>query len=288
MKRNKRYSEGEAQQTNSNGIFLRPLQAKNDVQKYYLDTMRDSTITFGLGPAGTGKTFLAVYVALEKLLNREIDKIVLTRPIVAVEDIGYLPGTMDEKIHPYVLPLLDALEIHIGAVKTRELIEKGAIEVNPLAYMRGRSLNRSVVILDEAQNTTREQMKMFLTRLGYDSQFIITGDASQSDIPNPKDNGLAWAAGRLLGKDPSIAAIEFAHKNIVRNPLIATMLKHLEGPVAQVSQRDSLDSSHTMDVGTLDRLGVPGSGRAKAGGAALLRERKEFEFAALPDEKGCD
>lgn len=122
MKRNKRYSEGEAQQTNSNGIFLRPLQAKNDVQKYYLDTMRDSTITFGLGPAGTGKTFLAVYVALEKLLNREIDKIVLTRPIVAVEDIGYLPGTMDEKIHPYVLPLLDALEIHIGAVKTRELI----------------------------------------------------------------------------------------------------------------------------------------------------------------------
>jgi phosphate starvation-inducible PhoH-like protein len=283
MKRNKRYSEGSESQ--SNGIFLRPLQAKNDIQKFYLDTMREATITFGLGPAGTGKTFLAVYVALEKLLNREVDKIVLTRPIVAVEDIGYLPGTMDEKIHPYVLPLLDALEIHIGTVKTKELIEKGAIEVNPLAYMRGRSLNRSIVILDEAQNTTREQMKMFLTRLGYETQFIITGDASQSDIPNPKDNGLAWAAGKLIGKDPSIAAIEFAHKNIVRNPLIATMLKHLE---AESKPKQYEQPVSTMEVGTLDRLGVPRGSGAHRTNAALLSSNRETTFASLPDEKGFE
>jgi phosphate starvation-inducible PhoH-like protein len=260
MKRNKRYAENTDQNQN-NGIFLRQLTPKNDVQKFYMDTMRDSTITFGLGPAGTGKTFLAVYVALEKLLNREVDKIILTRPIVAVEDIGYLPGTMDEKIHPYVLPLLDALEIHIGTVRTKALIEAGAIEVIPLAYMRGRSLNKCCAILDEAQNTTREQIKMFLTRLGYDSQFIITGDASQSDIPNPKDNGLAWAAKKLIGSDPKITGIEFANKNIVRNPLIGTMLRHLEGPDGMKPEM-LLESDDKVDI--LTQLGVPQAPRKQA------------------------
>lgn len=261
MKRNKRYSEGSAEQ---GGFFLRTLQPKNDVQKFYLDTMREATITFGLGPAGTGKTFLAVYSALEKLLNKEVDKIILTRPIVAVEDIGYLPGTMDEKIHPYMLPLLDSLEILLGTVKTREFIEKGTIEINPLAYMRGRSLNKCVVIADEMQNSTREQMKMFLTRIGYEAQYIITGDPGQSDIPNPTSNGLSWATSKLKGVDPEISVVEFKQKNIVRNPLIGTMLTHLEGP----DQKKE----------------VLFEAKAVAGGAALLSSH----FGALPDDKGLD
>jgi phosphate starvation-inducible PhoH-like protein len=216
-------------QTVDPSLFLKPLTLKNGTQDYYMSTLRESDITFCVGPAGTGKTFIATYVALEALLNGEIDKIILTRPIVATEDIGYLPGNMDEKIHPYILPLFDALEIHLGPTKTKVLLADGRIEVLPLAYMRGRSLNRSFLILDEAQNTTREQMKMFLTRMGYDSKIAVTGDASQSDLPHPHDNGLIWAHGKLKGADSNISTVEFTHRNIVRNPLIETMLRYLEG-----------------------------------------------------------
>lgn len=216
---------------------IKPLTPKNSAQEFYLSTLNESTITFCTGPAGTGKTFLASWVALEALKNREIDKIILTRPIVAVEDIGYLPGTMDDKIHPYVLPLLDAIEMHIGPLMTKSLLFERQLEVVPLAYMRGRSLNRSFMILDEAQNTTKEQMKMFLTRLGYGSRMSINGDASQSDLPRHIDNGLAWAVQRLTGVEAGISTVEFTSGNIVRNPLIEKMLKHLDGPAQKSTEQ---------------------------------------------------
>jgi phosphate starvation-inducible PhoH-like protein len=212
--------------------FLKPLAPKNEVQSGYMDMLRESTVTFGLGPAGTGKTYLASYVALDALLNHEVEKIILTRPIVAVEDIGYLPGDMNEKIHPYMMPLFDALEEHLGPTKAKDLLEGGRIEIIPLAFMRGRSLNRAFIILDEAQNTTPEQMKMFLTRLGHDSKMAINGDLAQSDLPRHQVpvNGLDWASKRLRASDPSICMIEFQGKHIVRNPLIGVMLARLEGP----------------------------------------------------------
>lgn len=217
--------------TAAGGLFLRELKVKNAAQEYYIDTMKETEITFGIGPAGTGKTLLATYVALEALLAGEVEKIILTRPIVATEDIGYLPGTMEEKIHPYILPLLDSMEVHIGMTKTKELIEDGRLRVEPLAFLRGRSLNNAFIILDEAQNTTREQMKMFLTRMGYESKIVVTGDASQSDLdPREGQNGLVWAVDRLSAKEAEIAICEFGHKNIVRNPLIEKILRHLEGP----------------------------------------------------------
>jgi phosphate starvation-inducible PhoH-like protein len=210
-------------------IYVKELKPKNSAQEYYMSMIRESTITFGLGPAGTGKTYIAVAMALEALLNKDVDKVILTRPIVATEDIGYLPGDMHEKIHPYIMPLFDAIEDHVGATKARELLDLGRIEVLPLAYMRGRSLNRAFLILDEAQNTTPEQMKMFLTRLGYDSKMVITGDERQSDLKIPV-NGLVWASERMGGKTREITVTEFSSMNIVRNPLIEKMLQYLDGP----------------------------------------------------------
>jgi len=212
--------------------FIKPLTALNSAQDYYLQTIKESIVTFCTGPAGTGKTHLAAFAALEALLAGEVDRIVLTRPIVAVEDIGYLPGDMNEKIHPYLMPLFDAIESHIGIQRSEMLFNDRRIQILPLAYMRGRSLNRSFILLDEAQNTTKEQMKMFLTRLGYDSKMVITGDVLQSDLPHHLVNGLVWATERLKSADGEICMVEFHSKNIVRNPLIEKMLKHLEGPGA--------------------------------------------------------
>lgn len=222
----KRYTEGG---TKTPSFFIRDLTPKNEAQAYYIDTIKETTVTFCTGPAGTGKTFIAAYIALEALLNEEIDKVVLTRPIIAVEDIGYLPGTFEEKIHPYVLPLFDAIDMHIGPTKARELLTSGRIEVIPLAYMRGRSLNNSFLILDEAQNTTPEQMKMFLTRIGYGSKICVTGDATQSDL-KIQQNGLSWAVERLKGTVEDVSVVEFCAANIVRHPLIEVMLAKLSGP----------------------------------------------------------
>lgn len=222
-KRNKYPKEQQPQ------YFVRNLLPKNVSQELYLESLRHSRITFCLGPAGTGKTYLAAHAALQLLFNGQVQRIVITRPIVATEDIGYLPGTLNEKIHPYLLPLLDALEDHVGPTKARDLVESGAIEVAPLAFLRGRSLNNSFILLDEAQNTTKEQMKMFLTRIGFGSCMAINGDATQSDLDKPGENGLSWATDQLTGVDPSIQVIEFSRQDIVRDHIIEVILTHLDG-----------------------------------------------------------
>lgn len=208
-------------------IYSKKVYAKNDAQTLYSKLIKENTITFGTGPAGTGKTYIAVALAIDAFINKEVDKILLTRPIVAVEDIGYLPGDMHEKINPYIMPLFDALESQLGITKAGELIAARKIEVLPLAYMRGRTLDRCFIIADEMQNTTPEQMKMLLTRIGYQSKMVITGDLAQSDL-KIKINGLEWAVERLGGKIPDIALLEFTRGEIVRNPIIGEMLKYLE------------------------------------------------------------
>lgn len=236
----------------NNNTFLKHLDTMNAAQDHYMHMMREMTITFCTGPAGTSKTYLATFIALEELLvKRSCKKVILTRPIVAVEDIGYLPGDANEKIHPYVLPLLDAIEDHVGPTKTKELIENGLIEVNPLAYMRGRSINDSFIILDEGQNTTTEQMKMFLTRLGYNSKMVITGDITQTDLPKFVTSGLGWAVERLRGVNPEIGLVEFASRDIVRNPLIGAMLQHLESPNAD--QKDPVLNRRQNTIKHMER-----------------------------------
>jgi len=211
-------------QKQENGINLRSFHPKNADQDFYLKMLREETITFCTGPAGTGKTFITVYAALEALFTHQVSKIILTRPIVATEDIGYLPGDMHEKIHPYIMPLFDAVEMHVGPTKAKDLYAYGAIEVIPLAYMRGRSLPHAFLILDEAQNTTREQMKMFLTRMGEGSRVAVNGDSSQSDLPKGSDNGLCWAVDRLRGAESGISINNFTSRNIVRHPLIEKII----------------------------------------------------------------
>ena len=232
MSRKARYTKADQE----NSLFIKRLEAKNSQQEFYMDTIQEMTVTLCTGPAGTGKTYLATYAALEALHNKEVDKIILTRPIVACEDIGYLPGDMMEKIHPYLMPLFDAVESHVGPTRAKEMLNFGRIEVIPLAYMRGRSLNRAFVLLDEAQNTTIDQMKMFLTRLGYDSKMVVNGDSGQPDLPKGIESGLGWAHDRLLGCDGEIGCVEFTAKHIVRHPLIAKMLQHLEGPASRVEK----------------------------------------------------
>lgn len=213
-----------------NDTFIKPLKLMNSSQEFYIQMLRESTITFGIGPAGTGKTYLATYIALEALLSNQVNKIVLTRPLVATEDIGYLPGDMSEKIAPYLMPLFDAIEYHIGINRSKQLFLDNRIEILPLAYMRGRSLDKCFMILDEAQNSTKDQMKMFLTRIGYNSKIVITGDTGQSDLQNCQENGLEWATNRLIGVSGEIGITEFTSKHIVRNSLIEKILKYLDGP----------------------------------------------------------
>jgi phosphate starvation-inducible PhoH-like protein len=225
MARKQKYPQEQKQK-----YFVKPLQSKNYSQEQYVESLNHARVTFCLGPAGTGKTYVAAHVALTRLFNQDVSKIIITRPIVATEDIGYLPGTLDEKIHPYLLPLLDSFEDHIGPAKLKELFELHMIEVAPLAFLRGRSLNNSFVLLDEAQNTTKEQMKMFLTRMGHHTQLAINGDMSQSDLGVSTETGLQWAVNRLRGVNEEIDVIEFYKKDIIRDPLIETMLTYLDGP----------------------------------------------------------
>jgi len=189
-------------------------------QKAYVDAIRKNTITFGIGPAGTGKTYLAVALATAALSRREVGRIILTRPAVeAGEKLGFLPGDVAAKVDPYLRPLFDAMHDMLDADQAQQYIDRGQIEVAPLAFMRGRTLNDSFIILDEAQNTTIDQMKMFLTRLGFGSTVVVTGDITQVDLPRGRRSGLADIE-QVLGGIPNIAVVRFSHEDVVRHKLV--------------------------------------------------------------------
>jgi phosphate starvation-inducible protein PhoH and related proteins len=210
----------------SRGRKIRPKTAN---QQTYVESIDENTITFGLGPAGTGKTYLAMAKAVQALQAKEVNRIILTRPAVeAGERLGYLPGTLSEKIDPYLRPLYDALHDMVEPESIPRLMADGTIEVAPLAYMRGRTLNDAFIILDEAQNTTGEQMKMFLTRLGFGSHMVVTGDTSQVDLPRGTDSGLAQAVSVLEGLD-DIAVIRLQSADVVRHRLVSRIVDAYEG-----------------------------------------------------------
>ena len=203
----------------------RTIRPKTANQKRYIDAIEDHTITFGIGPAGTGKTYLAMAMAVAALQAKKINRIILTRPAVeAGESLGFLPGTLSEKIDPYLRPLFDALHDMIDIDTIPRLMQSGIIEVAPLAYMRGRTLNDAFVILDEAQNTTPEQMKMFLTRLGFGSKMVITGDVTQIDLPNSQKSGLKVVRD-ILQEIDDIAFLELTAEDVVRHRLIGDIVK---------------------------------------------------------------
>jgi phosphate starvation-inducible PhoH-like protein len=203
----------------------RTIRPKTANQKRYVDAIEDHTITFGIGPAGTGKTYLAMAMAVAALNAKKINRIILTRPAVeAGEHLGFLPGTLSEKIDPYLRPLFDALHDMIDIDSIPRLMQSGVIEVAPLAYMRGRTLNDAFVILDEAQNTTPEQMKMFLTRLGFGSKMVVTGDVTQIDLPNGQNSGLRVIRDILKDID-DIAFLELTAEDVVRHRLIGDIVR---------------------------------------------------------------
>lgn len=231
-------TSGEADASFADDILLtyrgRALRPKTAGQRRYIEAVRRNTLTFALGPAGTGKTYLAMAMAVAALKRREVGRIVLCRPVVeAGESLGYLPGTLQEKLDPYVRPLYDALFDMTDMEKGNALIEQGVIEIAPLAYMRGRTLNDAFVILDEAQNTTPEQMKMFLTRMGFRSKFVVTGDASQRDLNGP--SGLTSARRALEGVE-DIAFVDLGRADIVRHALVARIVEAYEAAEARSSR----------------------------------------------------
>ncbi len=194
-------------------------------QRTYVDAIREHVLTFAVGPAGTGKTYLAMALAVMALKNKEVERIILTRPAVeAGEKLGFLPGDLTQKVDPYLRPLYDAMYDFMGADSYTKLIERGIVEVAPLAYMRGRTLSDAFIILDEAQNTTSEQMKMFLTRMGFRSRVVVTGDITQTDLPSGKTSGLAEAV-RLLRDIPGIGIVELSGKDIVRHELVQQIVE---------------------------------------------------------------
>ena len=205
----------------------RAIRPKTAGQKHYVDAIRDNTVTFAIGPAGTGKTYLAMAMAVAALKRKEVGRIVLSRPIVeAGENLGFLPGTLFEKVDPYIRPLYDALYSMFDQERANALIENGTIEIAPLAFMRGRTLNDAFIILDEAQNTTPEQMKMALTRLGFGSKIVVTGDISQIDLPRG-ESGLVQVRSVLEGID-DIAFCDLSGKDVVRHSLVATIVAAYE------------------------------------------------------------
>lgn len=207
------------------GKIIRP---KTPGQKQYVDAIKKNSIVFGVGPAGTGKTYLAVALAVYALKNKEIDRIILTRPAVeAGEKLGFLPGDLNEKVDPYLRPLFDALQEMMGQDAYQRHIERGSIEIAPLAYMRGRTLSNSFIILDEAQNTTREQMKMFLTRMGENSRIVVTGDVTQIDLPKNVTSGMADAIEVLKDVD-GIEIVRLTAKDVVRHELVTKIIQAYE------------------------------------------------------------
>ena len=203
----------------------RVIRAKNLAQRRYVDLIRKHDVTIAIGPAGTGKTYLAMAMAVAALHSKEVSRIILTRPAVeAGERLGFLPGDLSEKVDPYMRPLYDALRDMMDMEKATRLIERGTIEVAPLAFMRGRTLNDSFVILDEAQNTTGEQMKMFLTRMGDGSQAVITGDITQIDLPSETESGLVEAV-RVLRSVRGIGFMRFEPADVVRHPLVQSIIQ---------------------------------------------------------------
>ena len=203
----------------------RPIRPKTLGQKEYLSAIRSNAITFGVGPAGTGKTYLAVAMAVKAFKAKEVSRIILTRPAVeAGEKLGFLPGDLQQKVDPYLRPLYDALYDTLGMENVDKLMEKGVIEIAPLAYMRGRTLNQAFIILDEAQNTTPAQMKMFLTRIGFGSKVIVTGDASQKDLPRDATSGLDVAM-KVLKKIDDIGFCQLTSKDVVRHPLVQQIVQ---------------------------------------------------------------
>ena len=206
----------------------KPIRPKTLGQKKYLDAISKNTIVIGVGPAGTGKTYLAVAMAVKAFRSHEVNKIILTRPAVeAGEKLGFLPGDLQNKVDPYLRPLYDALFEMLGAENFQKYVERGNIEVAPLAYMRGRTLDDAFIILDEAQNTTHEQMKMFLTRLGFNSKAVITGDITQIDLPDKRKSGLIEIV-KILKNIDDIALIHFSQKDVVRHQLVQAIIKAYE------------------------------------------------------------
>jgi len=204
------------------------LAPKTATQRRYLEAIERNDLVFGIGPAGTGKTYLAVAMAIQALISKRVTRIILTRPAVeAGERLGFLPGSLQEKIDPYLRPLYDALYDMLDAEKVEKLVERASIEVAPLAFMRGRTLNDSFIILDEAQNTTQEQMKMFLTRQGFNSKMVVTGDLTQMDLPSGRRSGLLDAAEILKGVE-GISFIQFDERDVVRHSLVQRIVRAYE------------------------------------------------------------
>jgi len=204
------------------------IEPRTDAQKTYVRSLFDNELAFGIGPAGTGKTYLAVAVGVNMLISGHVDKIILARPAVeAGEKLGYLPGDMKDKVDPYMQPLYDALNDFLPGKQSAKMIEEKVIEIAPLAFMRGRTLSNAFVVLDEAQNATTMQMKMFLTRLGEGSRMVITGDRTQIDLPRGVNSGL-WDAERLLKNIPKISFNYFTAKDVVRHPLVAAIIEAYE------------------------------------------------------------
>ncbi len=206
----------------------KPIKAKTLGQKKYIEAIRNNTVVFGIGPAGTGKTYLAVALAVSAFRAKQVNRIILTRPAVeAGEKLGFLPGDLQQKVDPYLRPLYDALFDMLGAENFQKYQERGNIEVAPLAYMRGRTLDDSFIILDEAQNTTPEQMKMFLTRLGFGSKIVVTGDITQIDLPDGKKSGLVEVI-KILKNVEDIETVKFTQKDVVRHRLVQDIIKAYE------------------------------------------------------------
>ena len=243
-------------------------------QKRYVDSIRRNTITFGIGPAGTGKTFLAVALAAAALSRREVNRIILTRPAVeAGERLGFLPGDLMAKVDPYLRPLFDALHDMLEPERVSQHLERGVIEVAPLAFMRGRTLNDSFIILDEAQNTSPEQMKMFLTRLGFNSKMVVTGDITQIDLPREQDSGLV-VVSEILSEVEGIEFVRFGEEDVVRHKLV----RRIVAAYSEHSQRlaPELRAAQAGVAGTLldiEVIGLEAVGRPAAPGRPAWRSR---------------